>query len=70
MWLVIKNYHNWLVRNKLPLLPRKYPKQFFSDDFEVTVDFPLLDTAVQTMNQINNGEDDNGETTEGSNSDT
>lgn len=49
LWSVIAQYHNWLIKNKIALLPPKAPRLEFSSDFEISVDFPLVDTTAQIM---------------------
>ena len=44
-------------------MPRKNPKKLFSEDFEVEVEFPVLDTAATTIAQAKGEEDVNEDET-------
>lgn len=62
LWEKTAMYHNWLVKNKAALLPRKMPKQLFSEDFYVEVEFDNVDTNVEQQQNLN--EATSGSTTE------
>lgn len=65
MWEKTAMYNNWLVKNKAALLPKKWPKKQFSEDFQVIVEFDNVDTNVEQKVAI--AEESNGEAAESSN---
>ena len=59
LWKKVAKFHNIIVKNNAPQLPKEYNKKQFTEDFNIEVDFPLPDTAVQ---QKQEGEKDMEET--------
>ena len=47
LWKKIAKFHNIIIKNNTPDLPKDYPKQQFTEDFNIAVEFPLPDTTVE-----------------------